>query len=566
MKATILGTDLLEYNGDVKILETNTNTNIFNEGAQLLDYDALFSILNDNSITEFHYIWTEGDSHLPLNQPYVFKEKLKEKCVENNITFTEYGVTQGSITVPFIEDADNKFILRQAFDTTALVDETYCADKFEFFALMSGSVYTPETFFVDSILGIDGVTNIADNGDNPNLIIKPRYPQYSQESYPELHKLTSNSEIEGLKTQIPTNHLLQEFIYSDDNLVEGRYSIIRSIDIIYGSNLDIINMGGYKQSTVIPLSFTPTELLTDTTKLNQKSRYKYITKQLGNFAANDYHTDDDSVILDYTGSLLDVDSIKLGDYVRSVDFVDFHDNHAAKFEQEKIQMFGWESTLQQSVDTLTQTSSSLQMLISSSVDTIYIKITLSDGKTWVDAPSATYYIEESGSLNTRFEKVNKMYVGDKFITTNADTNELNTIEIVGLEMEHAQKVIYTLDFEPSDLFLVDVGDGLFGVMHNSCWCPWMFCGYYCLSYYCVPQCSPGGKSDITYKENLKLIGQSPLGINIYEFSYIGEEGLYNGVIAQELIGTKFEHALSLNNDGKYLVDYDKIDVEFKKIN
>ena len=565
MKATIIGTDLLEHNGDVKILETNTNTTIFNDGAEFLDYDALFTMLNDNSITEFHYIFTESDSHKPLNQPYIFKRKLQEKCTENNIAFTEYVVTQNSITVPYVEDADNKFILRQAFDTTALVDDTYCADKFEFFTLMSGSSYTPNTFFVDSELGIDDISNISDNGNNPNVIIKARLPQYDTETYPELHKLELVNQLNDLKTALPTNYLLQEFIYDDDNLVEGRYSIIRSIDIIYGGNLDVINMGGYRQSTIIPLSFATTESLPGTTKLTQKSRYKYITKQIGEYLRNDYHTDEESLILDYTGSLLDVDSIKLGDYVRSVDFVDFHDNHAAKFEESKIDTFGWESTLQQSIDTLTQTSSSLQMILSSSVDTIYIRITLEDGRTWVDAPSCVYYIQESGSLNTRFEKVNKMYIGDKLITTNADTNELTTVEVIGLEMEHAQKVIYTLDFEPSDLFLVDIGDGVFGVMHNSCWCPYYYCGYYCNSWYCG-NCGGGGKSDISFKENINLIGQSPKGINIYQFNYIGEEGLYEGVIAQELVGTKFASALSLDGNGKYLVDYNKTDVEFKKIN
>jgi hypothetical protein len=100
-------------------------------------------------------------------------------------------------------------------------------------------------------------------------------------------------------------------------------------------------------------------------------------------------------------------------------------------------------------------------------------------------------------------------------------------------------------------------------MHNSCWCPSSYCGNYCNSYWCS---ACWGKSDISYKENINLIGQSPSGINIYTFNYIGEDGLYEGVIAQELIGTKFESTLSLNEEGKYLVDYSKIDVEFKKIN
>jgi hypothetical protein len=561
MKATILGTDLLEYNGDVKMLETNTNTTIFNDGAELLEYDALFTMLNNNSITEFHYIWTEVDSHLPRNEPYLFKQKLEDKCLENNISFTDYVVAKNSITVPYIEDGESKFILRQAFDTTALVDDTYCADKFEFFSLMSGSTYIPNTVFVDSEVSMDSVSDIMDNGDNPNFVIKARYAQYDTTLYPELHKLNSVSQMNDLKTELPTNYLLQEFIYDDDNLVEGRYSIIRSIDIIYGGNLDVINMGGYKQSTIIPLSFVPTLTLPDTTKLTQRSRFKYITKEIGQYLKNDYHTDDDSMILSSTGTLVDVDTIQLGDFVRSIDFVDFNNNQAGNLTQ-AIETFGWDSTLQQSNDTITQTSSSLLTKTPIVVDTIFIRITLEDGRTWTDSPGCVYYIEESGSTSTRFEKVNKMYIGDKLVVTNSDTNELTAVEIVGLEMESAQRTIYNLDFEPSDLFLVDVGDGLFSVMHNSCWCPWSGCGAWCFDNGC-PGCEQ--KSDISYKENINLIGQSPSGINIYEFNYIGEEGLYEGIIAQELVGTEYENALTINNDGKYLVNYDQIDVQFKKI-
>ena len=73
-------------------------------------------------------------------------------------------------------------------------------------------------------------------------------------------------------------------------------------------------------------------------------------------------------------------------------------------------------------------------------------------------------------------------------------------------------------------------------------------------------------SDIVYKENIVFVGKSKLGINIYEFNYLGETEKYQGVIAQELVNSNFEDALSLNEDGKYLVNYSMIDVEFKKLN
>jgi len=496
MKATIIGTDLLEKNGEVKILEINTNTTIYNEGAVLLNYDPLFEVLTNNNITELHFIWTEQDSFKPLNQSFEFKNILEEKCLQNNITFLEYVVPVGSVTVPFIEDAPNKFILRQAFDTTALVDETYCADKFGFLKLMEGTTYLPKTYMPSNIPGFDGGMDTLDSVDltdqnNPNLITKKR-GHYDAEIFPELYIISEETEIGDLKDNVDQNNdtFVQEFIFSSENSVNGRYSVVRSIDIIYGPSLDTINLGGYKQSTIIPVSFYANEFVEGTKKLNKKSRYKYITKELGG-ASVDYHTDGESSILKYDGTLADVNSIQLGDLVRSIDFEDFNGNHAANLNLQDLQTFGWDGTLEKSNQTLSQMSSELNNIYSTLAETIYIRVTLSDGRTWVDSPSCTYYIEELGSTETRFERLNKMYVGDKLVVTDSNTNLLTTAEIANLEMEYVQKTIYTLDFEPSDLFLVDVGEGDFSVMHNGCWCPSSFCGNWCYDSNCSG-CGGGG--------------------------------------------------------------------------
>lgn len=490
MKATIIGSDYLQKNGSVKFLEINTNTTIYNDGANLLDYTALFDMLSSNSITEFHYIWTENDAWKPLNQPHRFKQILQEKCAENNITYIDHAVPNGSVTVPFIEDAANKFILRQAFDTTALVDETYCADKFEFFDLMKGSEYIPKTKFTSDTLNLNTLDEVDyTDVENPNVLIKYRYPIYDALQYPALYTVSNNTELGNTINLAESNYLVQEFIFSEENIVDGRYSIIRGIDIIYGSNLDIINLGGYTQSSIIPVSFATTEFVTDTKKLNQKSRYKYITKEIGKNATKDYHTDDDSNILNYNGSLTNVNTIQLGDHIRSVNFVDSNENEAKAFTSE-IETFGWDSTLQQSNDTLTPLQSELIGMFSASVEMVMIKITLEDGRTWTDTPGCTYYIEEKDSTATRFEKVNSFYIGDKIVTTDALTTELIAVPITGLEMVYETKTIYTLDFAPSDLFLVDIGDNEFSVMHNGCWCYYYNCGNYCLSFGC-PGCPQG---------------------------------------------------------------------------
>ena len=87
----------------------------------------------------------------------------------------------------------------------------------------------------------------------------------------------------------------------------------------------------------------------------------------------------------------------------------------------------------------------------------------------------------------------------------------------------------------------------------------------------IYQNPPGGlfmnASDIRLKTNINKIGVSNNGINIYEFRFINQPNdLYQGVIAQELIGTEFESTTRIESDGYYHVDYSKLDVEFKKIN
>jgi len=63
------------------------------------------------------------------------------------------------------------------------------------------------------------------------------------------------------------------------------------------------------------------------------------------------------------------------------------------------------------------------------------------------------------------------------------------------------------------------------------------------------------------KENLELIGTSPSNINIYSFNYKGSKDKYQGVIAQEVPWASMKH-----DNGYLLVDYSKLDVDFKKLN
>ena len=68
-------------------------------------------------------------------------------------------------------------------------------------------------------------------------------------------------------------------------------------------------------------------------------------------------------------------------------------------------------------------------------------------------------------------------------------------------------------------------------------------------------------SDESLKEDIKLIGKSPSGINIYSFKYKHSDGIYECVLAQEV-----PQARIMTDLGFYMVDYSKLDVDFKRLN
>ena len=71
-------------------------------------------------------------------------------------------------------------------------------------------------------------------------------------------------------------------------------------------------------------------------------------------------------------------------------------------------------------------------------------------------------------------------------------------------------------------------------------------------------------SDVRLKENITKVGNSPSGINIYEWNYIGNTQRYRGVMAQEIL-ERHPEAVALQPDGYMSVYYGKIDVNMEMV-
>ena len=80
-----------------------------------------------------------------------------------------------------------------------------------------------------------------------------------------------------------------------------------------------------------------------------------------------------------------------------------------------------------------------------------------------------------------------------------------------------------------------------------------------------PKGAYGGASDIRLKENIVKVGNSPSGINIYEWNYkSAPNSRYRGVMAHEIL-EEHPEAVALEPDGYMSVFYGKIDVNMERV-
>ena len=88
---------------------------------------------------------------------------------------------------------------------------------------------------------------------------------------------------------------------------------------------------------------------------------------------------------------------------------------------------------------------------------------------------------------------------------------------------------------------------------NYCTCNCNYCTCNC-NYACTCNCN---YSDRRLKRNIKFL-KNILGINIYSFNYIWSDIGEVGVMAQELLKTKYKDCVFIDKKGFYMVDYTKL--------
>jgi len=627
MRAVIIGTDFLkDIDGSFKAIETNTNIQMDTDMRYYFNstpFDTIISgsVINEivliskpilNQVNEYielgsnDTIWYDGMT-IPT-----FTDQLKMYCSGSNITFTEASVENNAITIPYIEDNDNKLIVRISYDTTALIDDTYSRDNWEFLKLMydTNPNSIPNTFINDIELGFDSIgTTIRNNGNHPNYCIKKRYTNRNG-LYPKIYKISTQEELSNLKTNLEIEEYLQEFIYNESDTLNNKLKFYRSTDLIYGPELTILNLWSSEHTNWVGIEENCD--YDDNNEIQYWERPRYLPKPTDESVKSPRLSGDETtkVILPNGANTL-LSSLVVGDSIKSINIpgLDLNDTN--------FNFLTWSSSFNDVMSGYNTSTASLQkMEEKESWVGWFVEFTTLDGITFSDVSQAEILIKsgETDNYVVKFVSYAMLKVNDIVLLFDNQTNTLVEKVVQSTYYTFSKLNVFVADFEQLDVFLsleeTNTETPRYGIItHNYTYDCGSYTtswggGYQVFCYGCLkgtwmgfnaPACCRIGSwyggvnnidvifppgppaiwngycnwqksSDIRLKENIVLVGKSESGINIYQYNYKNDIKLYEGVIAQELIGTEFESALSIEEDGMYSVNYKTLDVEFKKLN
>ncbi len=258
MKSVLIGADILKLENEYKLLEINTDADLFLPDIPYLDLNPLFTYLEENSYTKLVIIYKKR--HIAPDVIDLFQSK----CNEKSITLDTILIMNNSVTVPSIIEEPNTFYLRCAYDVTAIIDDTYCRDKSEVVKLLHDSgneSILPKThvkYTGDNTI-LDNLTNLINNGLSPNVIAKKILPDFDRLSFPAFYNVTSTEELDTLKTTMPDNVMLQEYKINGNLSSDGQISDVIRMTVVLLSDIE----------TIIPLGITITnnQLPLDTSKI-----------------------------------------------------------------------------------------------------------------------------------------------------------------------------------------------------------------------------------------------------------------------------------------------------------
>jgi len=413
MKTVLIGSDFMyDKDGVLKPIEINTavgfTKNHLEDIDDIFDTTYLEEFITQNGFTKIDYIGG-GSSEIA--------DILSNLSLGLGIEYEYHKVAGNSLTVPYIEDTETTLVIRSAYDTTALVDETYCKDKIGFLNLIQSETFgTQFAYLNEDTELVSNITTIPDNGVHPNFILKARYPSYDRELFPKLYIVTTQSELDVILQNVTDEYFIMEYYYNPLHNVNGKVTKKRSLNILYPPTLQSIPLGKYTDTTKQKLVDTP---LFDET-----------TFELVSYLRDGYITTDNNIIT--KPKLLDTDLVQMGDgtfktalELQVGDIVKTIDIPNATNVDSLNESVNYKIDLDTFISGSTYSTNMVTNKFRIDVTTNIVEIVFTDDSIWEDTEYSYYLVERDNEV--RFIKLDDLIAGDIVILI--DTTNPNTVAI-----------------------------------------------------------------------------------------------------------------------------------------
>ncbi len=476
MRTVLIGTDLVyDASGNLKPVEINTNVNLDSNRIEwnlgdIFDLTQLDQLIQTNNFTEIYYIGSMNE----LNTYF------QNHWTGSTINYSYIETEDRAITIPNIEDAENRLIIRSAYDSTALVDEDYCANKINFLNLINGEVFGSEIAYKNAQGEIiNNISSIVDNGIHPNFILKSSYPNYDKSQYPKLYKFDSLTDISNFLQNIPDGYYLTHYYFNNTKTFENHCVVYRSLNILYPPNLESIPIGGYRKITNISLDQNVEYNETTKELLNQHNE-KYITK---NAVFIEPKLADDDMVQMADGSFKTAQELVVGDLVKTITIPNLNNeqiqNERVNF---RINMSDFVSGTTYSVNEITSKRR---------VNKIgnIVKLNFTDGTDWYDLEYSPYLISRNNEI--RFIPISSLVSGDTLILVNTSSEQISVTEKVIGSIQFERRIFngWVISVANQYLFLTkssehSSNDSFVAIEHNTgCNCGnCSSCSKYCFAF------------------------------------------------------------------------------------
>jgi hypothetical protein len=485
MRTVLIGSDFVyDKSGNLTPIEINTAV-----GWDLLKVESDDVALDTTQIKEFAQ--TNGFTKIIyIGSVYPISDAFSKMSTELGAEYVFEKVPNDSITVPQIEDNDTTLIIRSAYDTTALVDDTYCKNKINFLNLIKDQSFGSQFAYMDS-LGtlVNNITSIPDNGNHPNFILKCVYPNYDKNDYPKLYRVTSQEELNTVLGNVDKDYFLMEFHINESKLSSGNLMVYRNLSILYPPSLLNIPFGAYTRITQANLNDTnvydPTTFV-----LNDRDKLKYLTSDA--MFLTPKLADGDLVEME-DGTFKTAEDLQIGDIVKTIDIP--NPTNANIIEENVDFKINYDDFLAQT--TYSSNRITDKKRINRLIDKI--KITFTDGTSWYDTRNSHYLGIKNGDVRfltmSLLSKPNDTFVepGCQIILIDTSSEELKieTKEVATVEVQKEMFNGWSLTVEREHLFLTksDLNTGntsYVAIEHNflSCYTSFTTCFNY-------PPCGKG---------------------------------------------------------------------------